>query len=173
MFLSEYMKKYFLLVLLILLFFVLDIFLIRLFSPTELDDVNPERGCSEELLHKVNILWVIPKFNNQSIAENQAWCDYILSLNKTLGLHGVLHYYKEFGVDKTQEYLDEGIRIFEQCFNQTPTMFKPPQLAISENNKKLIRDNNLILKLDFNQFTHKVYHCEDTGKFSNDFINVF
>jgi len=29
------------------------------------------------------------------------------------------------------------------------------------------------LKLEFNQLIHKVYHCDNTGRFSNEFIDFF
>ena len=44
---------------------------------------------------------------------------------------------------------------------------------ISEENKKLISENNIELKGRLNQFFHKVYHCNDTGEFSNKFIDLF
>ncbi len=39
-------------------------------------------------------------------------------------------------------------------------------------NKKLIKENNLKLKGKFNQLLHKVYHCGNTGKFSNKIIDL-
>jgi len=152
---------------------ILILFLIRAFSQKEIDDINPEIPCEKKYLEKSNILWVIPKFNNKSIAENKKWCDYILSLNKTLGLHGIYHSHKEFKTPRNQPYLKEGINIFKECFGFKPTMFKPPQLTISEHNKQLIKNNQLKLKGFFNQITHKVYHCQDTGTFSNKFIDFF
>ena len=167
------MNKKLLLPLLILLLLILILHLIRLTSVREIDDISPEITCEKELIEKSDVLWIIPKFNDKSISENKEWCNYILSLNKTLGLHGVTHDFEEFGTDKNKEYLQQGIDIFEQCFGFKPTMFKPPQLKISENNKKLIKENNMKLKLNINQLTHKVYHCEDTGKFPNKIIDFF
>ena len=76
------------------LFFIL--YLVRVFSVKEVDDVSPSISCSDYILMKSQILWVIPNFNNKSIAEDIEWCNYILSLNKTLGLHGVYHSFNEF-----------------------------------------------------------------------------
>ena len=166
------MNKKILIILLIIFSFVGVLFLIRLISPREIDDVSPEIPCSLEYLEKSNILWVIPKFNNKSISENKTWCNYILSLNKTLGLHGVTHKFEEFNVNRNQEYLQQGINIFEKCFGFKPRIFKPPQLAISDKNKKLIKENNMKLKLNFNQLVHKVYHCNNSGTFSNRFIDL-
>ena len=131
----------------------------RLISPKEIDDVTPAFFCAEELLEKADILFVIPKFNNVLISENPKWCEYILSLNKTLGLHGIYHTYKEFGIDRNQTYLQEGIDEFKACFGYEPILFKPPQNRISKNNRILIKENNMVLKAKFNKIIHKIYHC--------------
>jgi len=161
------------LIIIALLLLILSLFLIRLISLREIDDVSPEIFCEQEYLEKSDILWIIPKFNNKPISENKEWCKKILALNKTLGLHGIDHEFEEFNSEITQQQLDEAIEIFEQCFNQIPTFFKPPQLKISSQNKKLIQENNMKLKLKFNQLTSKVYHCSDTGRFSNKEIDWF
>jgi len=167
------MRKIILIILGSIFVILFCLFLIRLVSPREIDDVSPGIFCEEDYLKKLDILWVIPNFQGESISKNSEWCEYILSLNKTLGLHGVTHKYEEFMTERNQEYLNEGIEIFEDCFGFKPTMFKPPQLAISEENKKLISENNIELKGRLNQFFHKVYHCNDTGEFSNKFIDLF
>ena len=150
---------------------IFTLFLIRLTSPKEIDDVSPEIPCEKEYLEKSSILWIIPKFNNKSVSENKQWCQEILNLNKTLSLHGLTHEFEEFSKTQNQEYLQEAINIFEQCFGFKPTMFKPPQLKISKENKELIKKNNLKLKLNFNQITHKVYHCDNTGTFNNQIVD--
>jgi len=94
-------------------------------------------------------------------------------LNKTLGLHGIYHEFEEFETKKTQEYLQQGINIFEQCFGFKPEIFKPPQLKISEGNKQLVRTNGMMLKGWFNQLTHKVYHCNDDELLPNWVIDIF
>ena len=167
------MKKTVLFALLGILTILFLLFLVRLLSPKEIDDVSPEIPCEEEYLEKSDILWIIPKFNNKSISENKTWCNYILSLNKTLGLHGVTHEFEEFNSNRNQTYLEEGIKIFEECFGFKPEMFKLPQLEISNKNKELIKNNNLKLKGEVNQIIHKVYHCGNTEKFSNKFIDFF
>jgi len=159
-------------ILLIILTVIIILFLIRLILPSQIDDVSPEISCKKQLLEKADILYIIPNFNNKSMHENKEWCNQILSLNKELALHGFNHKYLEFKTDKNQQYLNQAINSFEQCFNKKPTRFKPPQLAISKNNKQLIK-NKLNLDLFFNQLFHKVYHCNDTGKFPNWFINIF
>ncbi len=169
---NKLIKTIFIIFLLIFLLFMLDLFLIRALGFREIDDINPEIPCSKELIEKSNVLWIIPKYNNISISENKKWCDYILNFNKTLGMHGVYHEFDEFLSEKNQEYLSIGIDEFEKCFGFKPKMFKPPQLKISDNNKLLIRSNNLTLKARTNQILHKVYHCEDTGKLSNKIIDL-
>ncbi|MFH1803117.1 MAG: DUF2334 domain-containing protein [archaeon] len=166
-------KKRIVLIVLLVLLPVIILFLIRPINPSELDDVTPEIPCSHELLKKTDTLWVIPKFNNTPISENREWCDQILALNKTLGLHGFYHTYQELNSEITQGQLDEAITIFEDCFHRPPKTFKPPQLKISKENKQLIENNGLEVKTTFNQITHKVYHCSDTGRFSNKFISYF
>jgi len=52
-------------------------------------------------------------------------------------------------------------------------MFKSPQLKISENNKNLIKNNNMKIKGLLNQIFHKIYHCNNSGRFSNKFIDLF
>ena len=159
-------KTTFIIIILIIILLIFDLFLIRLISPQEIP-------CQKEYVEKSGILWIIPKFNNKSISENKTWCNYILSLNKTLGLHGVTHEFKEFNTNKNSEYLQEGINIFEECFGFKPEIFKPPQLKISKENKKLIEDNNIKLKGRFNQIIHKVYHCNDTGRLPNWVVDLF
>jgi len=144
-----------------------------LISTKEIDDISPGIFCEQEYIEKSEILWVIPKFNNKPISEDKQWCQEILSLNKTLGLHGLIHEFEEFNKNQNQESLQEAIDIFEQCFGFKPEMFKPPQLKISKENKKLIKDTDLELKSGFNQLFHKVYHCNNAGKFSNKFVDLF
>jgi hypothetical protein len=151
---------------------LLILFLIRFFSARQLDDVSPDIPCNKELLEKSDILYVITSFNGNNISDKK-WCNKILALNKTLALHGYHHNYHEFLEDKNENYLKDSISIFKDCFNQTPEYFKPPQLKISDNNKELIKKYNLKLSAGFYQITHKVYHCNDSGLFSNRFIGWF
>ena len=162
------LMRFFLIFLLSLALFLITI---RTFSFRQLDDVSPEINCQETLLKKSGVLYVIPKFNNVPISENKEWCKYILSLNKTLGLHGVYHTYEEFSTKRDYDYLQEGIEEFEKCFGFKPEKFKPPQLKISDRNKELVKRN---MKLDslLNDIFHKVYHCEDSGKYPNWIIDL-
>ena len=166
-------KKIVLAVAVLLMGIFIFLFFIRLLSHKELDDVTPGIQCDKELLDKADVLWVIPNYNNVSITENKKWCAYILSLNKTIGMHGVTHEYQEFGTDRNQEYLEDSMKSFEDCFGFEPEMFKPPQIKISKNNVDLIKNNNLELKGKVNQITHKVYHCNDSDRIKNWVIDLF
>lgn len=164
------MKTYIKILLILFLFLILIlllIFFIREVSSRQLDDISLLIPCEDNLLQKADVFYVIPNFDNKSIAENKNWCQEILALNKTLALHGVYHTYNEFNQDRNQDYLNKGILIFQECFNKTPKNFKAPQLAISDNNKKLIKKSNMKLDSYFNQIFHKVYHCNDTGFLKN------
>ena len=154
----------------IVLALLLLLFTFRLFSAREIDDVTPGIQCDQELLDKSDILYVIPKFENQTITKE--WCNQILALNKTLELHGVTHSYKEFDTTRDEAYLEEGIQIFKDCFGFEPEKFKPPQLAISKENKILV-DNRLERKGWPNQVLHKVYHCNDSAWPRNSFMDWF
>lgn len=150
-----------------------DLFSFRLISEREIDDVSPGIYCEDEYITKSDILWVIPFFENKSIAENRTWCNYILSLNKTAGMHGVYHTYEEFDVENNGEYIDIGIKEFEKCFGFKPEMFKPHQLAFDNANHEILEKSKLEYKGQLNQLLHKVYHCSDTGIFKNWFVDLF
>jgi len=158
----------------ILLIALVTLFLIRLVNPTEIDDVTPGIPCPEMIKYNPDVLYVIPDYNNNPISENQEWCSYVLSLNKTLELHGITHTYKEFFYsDISQEELNRGISEFENCFGFKPEAFKSPQLKTSPENKQLIKQNNLEFRTTFNQITHKVYHCSDSTFPYNKAIRIF
>jgi predicted deacetylase len=91
-----------------------------------------------------------------------------LNLNKTAGMHGIEHDYKEFKNNEiSQENLSDTIQMFDECFKYKPSIFKAPQLMLSEKNRVLLEKNNLKIKGKINQVIHKVYHCSDTGTFPN------
>lgn len=168
------MKRVVKVLVIILIVLALILFSIRLLSPKEIDDVSPGMPCEEEYLGKSDVFWVIPFFEGKPISENQEWCGEILKLNKTLGLHGFEHTYWEFKRENiSQEHLSKSIEEFESCFGFSPEKFKPPNLRLSKENKKLIEDNGLVIKYRLNQLTHKVYHCNDSGTLPNWFHDVF
>jgi len=147
------------------------VYLIRVFSSRQIDDVSPMIKCEKEWIDKSDILMVTPLFKNRSIAEYKTWCSWVLSLNKTLGMHGVYHTYNEFAEPRDEEYVRKGMEEFKKCFGFYPTLFQAPQLELSRGNERTIK--KIGLKINgylFNTF-HKVYHCSDTGKFSNKFID--
>lgn len=169
------MKKPIKIFLIIALSAIILLFIIRLISPRELDDVSPEISCPEIEKYNIDTLYIIPNYNNKPISENKEWCNNILLANKSLGLHGINHQpYREFLYENiTNENLTFALSEFQKCFNQTPKKFKPPQLKISKENKILIQQNNIKMSRAFSQLTHKVYHCNDGGKIKNRWINLF
>jgi predicted deacetylase len=167
-------RNFLYIILLILLILILILFWVRLVSPTEIDDVTPGIPCPELQIYNPDILYVIPNFENNPISENKEWCDYILSLNKELRMHGITHTYREFLYNEiSQEELNYGISEFEKCFGFAPNSFKSPQLETSYKNKQLIKENNLKFMTTLNQITHKVYHCNDSTFPYNKAINLF
>ena len=167
------MKKSTKIILIVILVLGLILFFLRALSPREIDDIHPLRACEQEYIEKADILWVIPEYQNFPISKNQTWCKEILSLNKTLGMHGITHSYYEFENNISDEEFKKAIQEFEDCFGYNPTMFKPPYLKISKQNKKLIKNNNLQLRTGYHQTIHKVYHCQNSGRFPNKFHDIF
>lgn len=169
------MKKKFSLMISIVLIIILVLFsfsLSRSLLKKELDDVNPRIECDEKLLNKADVLWIIPEFNNESISENKEWCSFIISLNKTLGMHGVHHTFNEFSYYRDESYIEEGINSFQECFGVKPRLFKAPQLVLSKSNEISLEGQGFIVKKEVNQLFHKVYHCNDTGEFPNWFVDM-
>lgn len=167
-------KRFQLSFLLLIILIIPTLSLTRLVTPSEIDDIHPIINCPEVEQYNPKVLWVIPKYNNISIAQNKTWCNEILALNKTLGLHGYMHNYQELNGNISIQQIEEAIKIFESCFGFKPTMFKPPQLTISRANEKILEDEyNLSVKKEFHQVTRKVYHCSNTGRFSNKWIKWF
>ena len=161
-------------ILILLIFLILAcLIIVRANATREIDDISPGIICEQKYMQKSDILWVIPRFQNIPISENQEWCAEISSLNKTLGMHGIYHSYKEFGYYVNETEFQEAIQIFEDCFNQTPTMFKAPQLNLSNENEMLVKSFNLKIRKSAQQAIHKVYHCNDTGTFPNKFHDLF
>mgnify|MGYP001572009783 FL=1 len=150
----------------ILVALLLILLLVRLLSARHFDDLHPNIPCDEKLIKKSDILYVIPIFDNISIADNLGWCAKILSYNKTLAMHGVYHNYNEFLTYRSEAYLENGAEEFSKCFGFYPTRFKPPQGAISPDNKKIIIKEYELDTWFINRF-HKLKHCNDQGMFPN------
>jgi hypothetical protein len=159
------MKKALVLAAIVLTVLIVLVLLIRLFSPAHLDDVSPGIPCEEGLYKKGGILFVIPKYNDTNISDNPEWCEKILALNKTIGMHGVYHTYEEFMTFRDEKYVDEGIVEFEKCFGFKPELFKPPQMAYDEINKRTLEKFHVVKY--FEQIFHKEFHCNDTGALPN------
>lgn len=145
------------------------LFFVRFVLPSQVDDVNPLMNCSDEVLDLADVYFVVPKFEGVEI--EREWCDQILSRDKEIAMHSVYHTYEEFGVVRGESYFDEGARIFEECFGFEPERFKPANLKWCGENNWV--EKNVEVDLFWNQFFHKVYHCNDSGVFPNWFIRMF
>ena len=167
------MKKYLKLILIIIFCLALIIFISRLISPSEIDDVNPNLNCENKYLEKSQVFWVVPYFEGELISQNKTWCENILSMNKTLGLHGYKHTYHEFQNNITLKEMHEARRIFYDCFGYYPEIFKAPNLALSSENKVMIENQNMKVRGKTNQVLKKVYHCNNSGTLPNKFHDIF
>jgi predicted deacetylase len=131
-------------------------------TPRELDDVHPAVVSTENPRLKESLwLWVIPLYNNDPISAHPEWVDKLKNSGKKLGLHGVYHPNKEFGTDRSDEYIDTGIAEFEKAFGFYPTHFKAPNLALSEGNAEKLRKRGIKIKGLVNQAAHIVFHVTD------------
>jgi len=169
--------KYILFSLAILLLIII-ILLIRDFSIKQIDDVTPGRFCERNLVEKSQTLMIIPLLDNISIADNVSWCDYILSLNKTLGMHGVYHTPNEFSYKLGEGDIRKGMEEFKKCFGFYPPIFEAPRLDLNRENEKILREMGFEVRGYRFSIFHKVYHCVDFNKNSylvkqNKIIEIF
>ncbi|MBW6442222.1 DUF2334 domain-containing protein [Patescibacteria group bacterium] len=169
---KEKVKKILILLGLFILLIIPLLSLTRIVNPAQLDDLHPSIDCPEIEKYNFNTIWVIPKFEGIPVSEDPEWCEMILSLNKTIGLHGYMHSYKEFEEKINASEIEEAIEIFEDCFGFKPSLFKPPQLVISEENQELLREYDITVRNNLNQITRKSYHCNDGGIFPNWFVQL-
>jgi len=150
---------------------VLVLFFIRFFSERQLDDVHSGIDCDLELMRKADVYYVIPAYNGELINESPEWCAEILRMDRELAMHGVYHTYREFGEPRDSEYVNFGVRVFEDCFGQVPTRFKPPQAYITKENDWM--SDRFDMDSSLNSLFHKVYHCGDTGLYPNWLVDLF
>lgn len=154
------------------LFLIFVIFLLwttRFILPSQVDDVNPLMGCTDDVLDLGDVYFIVPKFKEVEISKE--WCEEISSGDKELAIHGVYHTYEEFGVFRNESYFYDGVDVFEECFGFVPYRFKPGQLKWTDENDWIKKDFKV--DLFWNQVFHKVYHCGDDGLFPNWFIRIF
>ena len=166
----KYKRGVLIILITLIILLIVILFLVRHFSLKDLDDVSPGRYCLKSLIDKSDILFVIPLLNNVSIADNESWCEYILSLNKTIGMHGVYHAPDvpgEFVADRDRAYIQKGMEEFKRCFGFYPSLFEAPQLRLSDKNSVLLREMNLKVFSVSHAITHKTYHCTDQGQKSS------
>lgn len=157
----------------IVLILALALYFIRTFGERQVDDVNPLSDCPDWIMQKSKVYAVIPLYKNVSIVDNKSWCDYILSLNKTLIMHGIYHNYEEFESNISKEEVILGMNAFKKCFGYYPEIFEAPQLAISGGNELMILDLGMKLRGYPYALFHKVYHCNSYGERFNDLVDKF
>lgn len=135
------------------------IVLSRLVSREELDDVHPLiMGVNDPHIDRSEWLWVIPLYAGEPISNHPHWCKHLLSTGKKIGLHGVRHTHREFGVEINDHFLDTGIDEFVKAFGFYPTHFKAPSLDLHPANRKKLEDRGIKIFGKFNQVIHNVHH---------------
>jgi len=167
------MKKSVKIILVIILTALVLLILLRRITPREIDDIHPNWDCEEEYIAKAKTLWIMPMWNDSDISKNKSWCEKMRNSNKTFGMHGIQSWYREFDEPVNEEYFKEAIEAYKNCFGEYPTMFKAPALKISKENKELVKKYNMTLRTPYHQTIHKVYHCQNTGRFPNWFHDIF
>lgn len=144
----------------IVLVIIIVVFLIhRYTSREELDDVHPLiMDTDDPYIKRSEWLWVIPLYMNVPISNYPEWIDRLKATGKKIGLHGVYHKKLEFGVDRSDEYIDKGIDEFTKAFGYYPTHFKAPGLALTAQNQKKFEERGIEIKGLINQLIYQVHH---------------
>ncbi len=163
--------KWYWVILCVIGFVFVCLFFVRLVGSRYIDDVNPLMNCSVKYLEKSDVFYVVPYFDGFMINESRNWCDFILSLDKEIGMHGVRHSYKEFGSDVSARDIELGMDIFESCFGFRPERFKAPQLKLSSRNREILKYYGFSIDGKKLYFFHKIYHCNNGGILPNIFYD--
>ena len=146
-------------VLIFIAFLTVSLLLHRHFSREEIDDVHPFiMDVSDPFIQRSTWVWVIPLYMGEPISNHPEWVQNLKKTGKKIGLHGVRHTKKEFGIDLSDEYIDSGINEFTKAFGYKPTHFKAPGLALTKSNAKKLKKRGLKIKSHINQLIHKVHH---------------
>ena len=137
----------------------LVILLCRISLHEELDDVHPYiLGIDDPLAQRSAWLWVIPMYMGEPISNHPHWVQELKDSGKKIGLHGVYHTKHEFGIDRSDEYIDKGINEFTKAFGYRPTHFKAPGLKLTKANRIKLEKRGLIIQGLLNQILHTVHH---------------
>jgi predicted deacetylase len=130
-----------------------------MFGRKELDDVHPRiMGVDDPHIKKSEWIWVIPLYMNDPVSRYPEWVNALKKTGKKIGLHGVYHTHREFGVDRSPEYIDKGISEFVRAFGYYPTHFKAPSLDLTEANREYLLSKGMKIMSSYNQIVHEVYH---------------
>lgn len=162
--------------LLLILIPIVGIYLHRLISYTEIDDLHPLLPCKNHLKDKSRYLWIIPCYKEVPIIKYPEWCrnlaDQAKKEGKILGMHGIEHpephdqFYRdgEFCYDIPSSRIKYGMEIFKKAFGYYPKFFKAPHCLSTANNIHKIESLGMEYKGIINQILHKVYHCHEASQ---------
>ena len=140
----------------------------RLVLHEELDDVHPYiLDITDPLAQRSEWLWVIPMYMGEPISNHPHWVKELKDSGKKIGLHGVHHTKREFGTDRSDEYIDKGIKEFTKAFGYRPTHFKAPNLSLTPKNREKLENRGLVIRGTLNQVLHSVHHTKNKGRRPN------
>lgn len=155
----------------ILLIFIL--YVTRKYNKIHYDDLSPLLKTNYKYLEKSDIIFIIPKYNDIPITDYPEFITkikkYAEDNNKELAMHGVTHSPEgylikaEFGYPLANEYIKEGIDIFENAFGYKPKKFKAPCYNLHPHNEKILKEFNIeIIQVD-TLFLNKLYHNDTSN----------
>ena len=138
---------------------IIGVLVSRLVSHEELDDVHPFiMDVNDPYIKRSEWLWVIPFYLGEPISNHPKWVTQLKETGKKIGLHGVYHTKHEFGVERSNKYIDKGVKEFHKAFGYPPAHFKAPGLALTYGNRKKIESRGMEVKGWWNQICHRVHH---------------
>jgi len=60
--------------------------------------------------------------------------------------YGYTHYFDNLEATKNEEELNYGMKEFEKCLGYKPKVFEAPQLSLSKENAKMIKNNGIKIR---------------------------
>jgi hypothetical protein len=144
------------------------LFIIRRNNPIHYDDLHPLIPIDRDLLDRADYLFVIPKYRGEDLTKFPKYVEWLKEYskknNKILAMHGVTHspesYFSvaEFGEDKSENYIGDGMEIFKNAFGYYPKFFKAPCYNLSNSNREKIEKLGMkvfgVETLIFNKLFH-------------------
>ena len=142
--------------------------IVRQYREPHYDDIHPNIEINYNYLEKSKILFVIPKYNGDSILNYPNFIKYIKEYseknNKILGLHGYMHrpegYIKkaEFGYNNKEKDILDAINIFETAFGYKSKYFKAPFYNLHPDNKLILKKHNITICGPSTMIFNKLFH---------------